>query len=263
MRPWLLAASLCLLLAALPWAAAAALFYSVPVFPFDPEPSPTRGTLGFSEPSLPNRADDPREERDPTPEGFERASVVGVTSTERGHAIVLQAGQRALPIFVGESEGLSIQLRLSGEKFHRPLTHDLLDAALAELGGQIESVRVERYEEEIYYAVVVLRHDAERRELDSRTSDAIALALGHSVPIFVRTTVLDVSSVDLRGLLPLPADAAGRADGSAPRVDAPPAGDSRTPFDGLTPPPAELEGAPQRSPSAGDYEPREPGTVAL
>lgn len=250
LRPWTLAAGLCLLLAGLPWAAAAALFYRAPVFPFDQESSPTRGTLSFSEPTLPPRPVSATGEPDATPDGFERASVVGVTSTERGHAIVLQAGRRALPIFVGESEGLSIQLRLSGEKFHRPLTHDLLDAALAELGGRIESVRVERYEEEIYYAVVVLQHDAERRELDSRTSDAIALALGHHVPIFVRTTVLDAGSVDLRGLLPLPTER-----GPLPADPAPKAGAGTSP--------APSRHAPTGSGEASDYEPREPGTVAL
>ncbi len=136
------------------------------------------------------------------PEGFMLASVVGVTDTDRGQAIVLQAGHRALPIFVGESEGFSIQLRLSGERFHRPLTHDLMDTVLAELGGTIVSVRVDRFEEEIFYSVIVLERDAERRELDSRTSDAIALALGHQVPIYVRTSVLESSSIDLNGLHP-------------------------------------------------------------
>jgi uncharacterized protein len=138
----------------------------------------------------------------PAPAGFERANVVGITATQRGHAIVLQAGERALPIFVGESEGLSIQLRLKGERFHRPLTHDLMDAVLEELGGTIESVRVERYEAEIFYSVVVLEHRAERREFDSRTSDAIALALGHDVPIFVRNSVLDSGSLELKDLVP-------------------------------------------------------------
>lgn len=167
----------------------------------DQEALPTEGSLqpdrsALPAPPMPSAAE--------APDGFELADVVGVTATDRGHAIVLQAGQRALPIFVGESEGLSIQLRLSGERFHRPLTHDLMDAVLEELGGTIESVRVDRHEDEIFYSVVVLEHHTERRELDSRTSDAIALALGHDVPIFVRTSVLDTNSVDLRGLLPSP-----------------------------------------------------------
>lgn len=162
---------------------------------------PMQGTLKPALPQFPRLV--PPDATAPfTPAGFTRADVVGITPTERGHAIVLQAGGRALPIFVGESEGLSIQLRLQGERFHRPLTHDLMDAVLEELGGTIESVRVDRYEGQIFYSVIVLTHRTERHELDSRTSDAIALALGHKVPIFVRTSVLDSSSVDLKRLLP-------------------------------------------------------------
>lgn len=178
------------------------------------EPSGTdRETLPACDPSLtppaPRAAPPlpkPHSTEAATPEGFERASVAGVAPTERGHAIVLRAGKRALPVYVGETEGLSIQLRLAGERFHRPLTHDLMDALLKELGGSIESVRVERFEDNVFYSVVVLAHDDQRHELDSRTSDAIALALGHQVPIFVRSAVLDATSVALDSLLPLPSE---------------------------------------------------------
>lgn len=211
----------------------------------DQEAAPNHGTLELALPTLPSpaarRTEAPAEPRDHVPEGFERADVVGVRPTERGHAVVLRAGQRALPIFVGETEGLSIQLRLSGERFHRPLTHDLLDAALAELGGTIESVRVERYEEQTFYAVVVLQHAATRHELDSRTSDAIALALGHDVPIYVRSSVLDSSSVDLQGLLPTDAEDAEKGA---------PSWDTRGP---------RARDTAERSP----YEPFEADTVAL
>ena len=78
-----------------------------------------------------------------------------------------------------------------------------MDALLEELGGSIESVRVERFEDNVFYSVVVLAHQSQRHELDSRTSDAIALALGHQVPIFVRSAVLDATSVALDSLLPL------------------------------------------------------------
>lgn len=196
-----------------------------PAFDADQESSPTQGSLEVLRPPLPPapRARTNTDVVDPSaPEGFLLASVVGVTDTERGQAIVLQAGQRALPIFVGESEGLSIQLRLSGERFHRPLTHDLMDTVLEELGGTIVSVRVDRYEEEIFYSVIVLEHETERRELDSRTSDAIALALGHRVPIYVRTSVLDSGSVDLRSLRP-------DAEEPAPSGGPPGSQDSGTP----------------------------------
>ncbi len=132
-----------------------------------------------------------------TPLGFERVDVAGVAPTAHGHAVVLATPDRALPIFVGETEGLAIELRLMGGHFHRPLTHDLVDAMLADLGGHIESVRVEREEGHIFYSVVVLLHEGRRSELDARTSDAIALALGNHVPIFVSRTILDAEGVHL------------------------------------------------------------------
>jgi bifunctional DNase/RNase len=129
------------------------------------------------------------------PVGFEPVEVAGVAGTGHGHAVVLANQEWALPIFVGESEGLSIELRLSGARFHRPLTHDLMDAMLQELDGHIESVRVEREPNSVFRSVIVLRHQDTRRELDSRTSDAIALALGSHVPIFVRSTLLERDGV--------------------------------------------------------------------
>ncbi len=124
------------------------------------------------------------------PVGFEPVEVAGVAGTNHGHAVVLANQEWALPIFVGESEGLSIELRLSGARFHRPLTHDLMDAMLQELDGHIESVRVEREPNSVFRSVIVLRHQETRSELDARTSDAIAMALGSHVPIFVRSTLL-------------------------------------------------------------------------
>jgi bifunctional DNase/RNase len=131
------------------------------------------------------------------PAGFEPVEVAGVAGTGHGHAVVLANQEWALPIFVGESEGLSIELRLSGARFHRPLTHDLLEAMLRELDGHIESVRVERDPHSVFRSVIVLSHGGRHSELDARTSDAIALALGSHVPIFVRSTMLQRDGVRL------------------------------------------------------------------
>lgn len=189
----------------------------------DQESSPTRGTFPpRPAPPTASAPASPPATEEATPDGFELASVAGVAPTERGHAIVLRAGKRALPVFVGETEGLSIQLRLAGERFHRPLTHDLMDALLEELGGSIESVRVERFEDNVFYSVVVLAHQSQRHELDSRTSDAIALALGHQVPIFVRSAVLDATSVALDSLLPFTEPSTPDGSDDEPPSDEPP-----------------------------------------
>jgi bifunctional DNase/RNase len=105
--------------------------------------------------------------------------------------------RRAVPVFIGESEAFSIRLRLSEQHYPRPLTHDLLDSMVAKLGGKIEQVRVERVEEGAFVATVVLTRAGEVSELDARTSDAIALALGNRAPILMAEEVLKSSALDL------------------------------------------------------------------
>ena len=137
--------------------------------------------------------------RGKVPHGFVRVRVGGITPASNGNAVLLvdDDAQRALVIFVGDTEALSIQLRLSGTKYKRPLTHDLLDNMLSHLGAKVESVRVDRLDNDIYYGVVLLDDGHGIKEFDSRTSDGIALALGSRAPLFVAKEVLDKAGVPL------------------------------------------------------------------
>ena len=92
---------------------------------------------------------------------------------------------------------MSIQLRLDGRTFKRPLTHDLVDSVLARLGGEVLSVRVDRVEDEIFYGTLVLKNGGGQVELDSRPSDAIALAVGSNAPIYVAQGVIDAAGMRL------------------------------------------------------------------
>jgi bifunctional DNase/RNase len=136
------------------------------------------------------------------PEGFVEASVAGAASLGAGHAVLLVDAEqrRAVPIFVGGSEGHSIELRLTGGKPPRPLTHDLFDSALAELEARVHSARVVKLEGGVYFGVLVLVSDGHLRELDSRASDAVAMALGAGAPIFLATRVLEQAGVPLDSL---------------------------------------------------------------
>jgi uncharacterized protein len=139
---------------------------------------------------------------DATPEkleGFVRMTVRGVAPTQQGSAVLLvdEEKRRAVPIFVGETEALSIRMRLDKRRYTRPLTHDLMDSALDKLGARVEFVRVDKLEDGVFIGTVVLRDGTRRIELDARSSDAVALALGRQVPIFVAKQVIDVSGVDL------------------------------------------------------------------
>jgi uncharacterized protein len=133
------------------------------------------------------------------PSGFVRMTVRGVAPTPQGNAVLLvdEQQKRGVPIFVGETEALSIRLRLANRRYARPLTHDLFDSALDELGAKIEYVRVDKLQNNVFFGTVVLTSGKKYIELDARSSDAVALALGRNVPIFVARPVLDHSSIEL------------------------------------------------------------------
>ena len=95
-----------------------------------------------------------------------------------------------LPIWIGVFEANAIALRVEEIETPRPMTHDLLRAALAEVGVEVEKVLISDLQENTFYAVIYLRHNGEQLTLDSRPSDAIALALRAEAPIFVLPKVL-------------------------------------------------------------------------
>ena len=105
-------------------------------------------------------------------------------------------GDRTFPILVGEFEAGSIRRAVIGDAAPRPLTHDLLKAAIEELGAEVKDVVISHLQDHTYFAKVRLRRlddDGPGAELDSRPSDAIALAVHHHPPrpIFVSDEVLN------------------------------------------------------------------------
>lgn len=137
-----------------------------------------------------------------TPRGFVQMTVGGVAPTAQGNAVLLVDAEKKLgiPIFIGQAEALAIQLRLEKRRYDRPLTHDLMDSMMGKLGGRVESVRVDKVQDNIYFGTVILATGAERIELDSRSSDAVALAVGSDAPIFVAEQVVKRAAVSLEQL---------------------------------------------------------------
>lgn len=101
----------------------------------------------------------------------------------------------ALPIWIGLLEATAIATELEGIKMARPMTHDLLRNILNELQATVERVEITDLRENTYYAAVHLRAGDRVLVIDSRPSDAIALALRAKTPIFVHRRVLEASSV--------------------------------------------------------------------
>ena len=97
---------------------------------------------------------------------------------------------RLVPIWIGVHEGNAIALELQGEKFPRPLTHDLIVNLLGSLHAQVEKVVVSELKENSYYALIHLRFNGQTLALDARPSDSLAIAVRIHCPIFIDEKVL-------------------------------------------------------------------------
>jgi bifunctional DNase/RNase len=100
-----------------------------------------------------------------------------------------------LPIWIGLLEATAMATEIEGVKMARPMTHDLLRNILGEVGCAVESIEITELKENTYYAMVRLRVAGRELNIDSRPSDAIALALRTKSPIYVAKAVLEASSV--------------------------------------------------------------------
>jgi bifunctional DNase/RNase len=99
--------------------------------------------------------------------------------------------QRLLPIYIGSPEASSIHYALEGIAPPRPLTHDLFVGVLGELGAELERVVITEVRDHTYYAQLHLKVSGAPRVVDSRPSDAIALAVRVGAPIFADDDLLD------------------------------------------------------------------------
>jgi bifunctional DNase/RNase len=99
-------------------------------------------------------------------------------------------GERSFPIVIGIFEAASIDRRVKGTSTPRPLTHDLIAATIEMLGAELQDVLISELVDHTYYAKLRIRKDGEIVEVDSRPSDAIAVAVTAKVPIYVNEDVL-------------------------------------------------------------------------
>jgi uncharacterized protein len=118
--------------------------------------------------------------------------VIVDSDDEKMSMIVLREvnGERAFPILIGIHEAYAIDRRTKGISVQRPLTHDLIDRLIDDLDCTLEQIIINELRDSTFYAKLVIRHEGELIEVDSRPSDAIAVGAGHDVPIFVDESVL-------------------------------------------------------------------------
>jgi uncharacterized protein len=105
-------------------------------------------------------------------------------------------GNRFLPIWIGHPEAAAILMKLQGAPTPRPMTHDLVTDMLGELNARVSKISVTELRENTFYAVITLQVNDAEIEIDSRPSDALALAVRTSAPIFVADQVIDDSAIE-------------------------------------------------------------------
>jgi hypothetical protein len=114
------------------------------------------------------------------------------------HRIVIlkdTGSDRYLPIWIGPCEADAITIELQEVPPQRPLTHDLLKSVIGEFGGKIAHILISDLRNDVYYARVVVDVNGRQLEIDSRPSDAIALAVRAKAAIFVSDTVMDRAAI--------------------------------------------------------------------
>ena len=108
-----------------------------------------------------------------------------------------KSSDRYLPIWIGPAEADAIAVKLQEVSVPRPLTHDLLNSIIGNLGANISRIVVTDLSNDTFYAKIVLQTDGKWIEVDSRPSDAIALAVRTETPIFAEEAVMDKASIVL------------------------------------------------------------------
>src|SRR6476661_7349583 len=108
-------------------------------------------------------------------------------------------GNRYLPIWIGHSEAAAILMKLQGATVPRPLTHDLLVNILGELDVEIVRVTVTELRDNTFHASITVQQNGSELEIDSRSSDAIAVAIRAQAPIYAADSVIEESAIEFEG----------------------------------------------------------------
>jgi bifunctional DNase/RNase len=130
-------------------------------------------------------------------------NIIGLTysqSQSNAYALLLgeENGPRRLPIVIGAYEAQSIAIALEGEnKPPRPLTHDLFTSLSLSYNIYLKEVVIHKLKEGIFYSYLVFELNGDIKQLDSRTSDAVALALRFNCPIYTYESILDQAGIIL------------------------------------------------------------------
>jgi bifunctional DNase/RNase len=125
-------------------------------------------------------------------------SRLGMDPTSQAYVVVLQekGGERLLPIWIGQAEAESIVRHMHNVKRERPITHDLCKSLITSMGATLRRIEVTHIENKTYFAELHLERNGTIVRVDSRPSDAIAVAVRMDAPIFAADALLEVPEAD-------------------------------------------------------------------
>jgi bifunctional DNase/RNase len=108
-------------------------------------------------------------------------------------------GNKFLPIWIGHPEAAAILMKLQSATTPRPMTHDLVTDMLDQLGAQVVRITVTELRENTFFAQITVQQDGSEVDIDSRPSDAIALAIRADAPIYAADEVIEESAIEFEG----------------------------------------------------------------
>jgi bifunctional DNase/RNase len=108
-------------------------------------------------------------------------------------------GNKFLPIWIGHPEAAAILMKLQSASTPRPMTHDLVTDMLDQLGAQVVRITVTELRENTFFAQITVQQDGSEVDIDSRPSDAIALAIRADAPIYAADEVIEESAIEFEG----------------------------------------------------------------
>ncbi|MEG3065244.1 bifunctional nuclease family protein [Acetomicrobium sp.] len=120
--------------------------------------------------------------------------VKGIVIDENNNHVVMLSDKeetKVLPIVIGPAEAMAILMNMQGITPNRPLTHNLLKNLLDLLGAEAEQIIITNIKDNVYYANLYIKHDKYTFEVDSRPSDAIAIALAYNAPIYMNLKLIE------------------------------------------------------------------------
>jgi hypothetical protein len=133
-------------------------------------------------------------------QALQRMTIYGVSFDMVGkQPIVLLKtvdGNKFLPIWIGHPEAAAILMKLQGAETPRPMTHDLLSEVLDQMEAKCERVSVTELRDNTFYAQITISMNGSQLEIDSRPSDALALAVRTEAPIFAAEDVIEESAIE-------------------------------------------------------------------